>query len=283
MIRPIHPETPAGIHPPGMEVYDLTGRPYLSWSQLTSYRSCPRKWFFSHVENAKPEFIASSLIFGGAIHKAIQRHYDARIIGRDLDLEHLQASFDEAWQEEEKRSVARVRYGKDESKESLKELAGRMLQAFQESPLTKLPGPVVAVEDCFTARIHPDMPDVLARVDVIYQDDDGMHLLDAKTSRSRWSQGKVAESADQLLLYGQLIEQAMPEEKIHLHFGVITKAKTPVVEIHDLPASTNQAENVVKIMLPVWQAMRQGVDFASPSAMNCSTCPFQSQCPACHK
>jgi len=62
--------------------------------------------------------------------------------------------------------------------------------------------------------------------------------------------------------------------------GVITKAKSPAVQLLDVPQDYDRASKVVELMLPVWNAMKAGVDFASPSPMSCSTCPFQSRCPA---
>ena len=57
---------------PNLQIESMTGRRHLSWSQLSTYRGCPRKWFFSHVEGLEPQSVASSLLFGSAIHAALQ-------------------------------------------------------------------------------------------------------------------------------------------------------------------------------------------------------------------
>ncbi len=157
-----------------------------------------------------------------------------------------------------------------------------MIEAFLASDLAKPEGALIAIEETLTGQLHEDLPDLVARIDVIWQTDESTHLMDLKTSRSRWSEAKVRESADQLLLYQLLASRMAPDQELQLHFGVITKAKSPAVQLLDVPQDENRTSKVVDLMLPVWNAMKTGVDFASPSPMSCSTCPFQSRCPAYH-
>jgi PD-(D/E)XK nuclease superfamily len=59
----------------------ITGRTYLSHSQISTMRSCPRKFAFLYVEKALGDFIPGSLIFGGSIHSALEHHFRARLEG----------------------------------------------------------------------------------------------------------------------------------------------------------------------------------------------------------
>ena len=47
------------------------------------------------------------------------------------------------------------------------------------------------MEETVTGPIDSELPDFLGRVDLVLGDDKGIRLLDAKTSRSRWSQDKA--------------------------------------------------------------------------------------------
>ena len=85
---------------------------------------------------------------------------------------------------------------------------------------------------------------------------------------------------DQLLLYERLAADMAEDHPLHLHFGVLTKAKTPAVQLLDVPANADRSDHVVDLMLPVWNGMKAGVDFASPSPINCSTCGYCTRCPA---
>jgi len=272
---------PDTVRTPGPNdlIESMTGRRYLSWSQLNSYRGCPRRWFYSHVEGLEPEFVSSALLLGSAFHSAVQHHYEQQLIGQPASLDQLGEVFRQAWKAES--GEITVRYAKDEDEQSTQYTGIRMIEAFGKSELATLPGTVIAIEETFTGPIHPDMPDLVMRIDVAWQNDDGLHLMDLKTSRSRWSHAKVDESAEQLLLYQTLASQLAPDQAMHLHFGVVTKAKSPAVQMLDMPATSDRDKQaVVDLMLPVWNAMKAGVDFASPSPMSCATCGYQSRCPA---
>ena len=266
---------------PNDQIEALTGRRHLSWSQLNSYRGCPRRWFFSHVEGLKPDFVSSALVLGSAVHNAVQHHYEQRLEGLPTTVDQLIEVFRGSWAEEAADAV--IRYPKQEDQQSQLALGERMLAAFHASVLASPPGDLIAIEETVTGLLHPDMPDLLARVDVVWQNDTGLHLMDLKTSKSRWSDAKVQDNADQLRLYRPLAHDLDPAQPLHLHFGVVTKAKSPATQLLDLPPEVEDGESsssIVDMMLPVWDAMKAGVDFTSPSPMSCSTCGYKSHCPA---
>jgi putative RecB family exonuclease len=263
-------------------IESITGRRHLSWSQLNSYRSCPRRWFFSHVEGLEPEFTSSALLFGSAIHSAAQCHYEQALAGLTTTPAELVEVYHQAWKDDQLDRDIPVRFNKTESEDELHATAEKMIGAFLASDLAKPEGDLIAIEETLTGQVHEDLPDLVARIDVVWQTDESTHLMDLKTSRSRWSETKVHESADQLLLYQLLASRLAPDQELQLHFGVITKAKSPAVQLLNVPHDEERASKVVDLMLPVWNAMKAGVDFASPSPMSCSTCPFQSRCPAYH-
>lgn len=263
------------------EIEALTGRRHLSWSQLNSYRGCPQRWWFSHVEGLKPDFISSALVLGSSVHNAVQHHYEQQLEGQPCTVDQLLEYFRGSWADEVGDSL--IRYPKQEDQDSQLALGERMLTAFHTSVLATPPGDLIAIEETVTGPLHPEMPDLVARIDVVWQNDSGLHLMDLKTSKSRWSDLKVQDNADQLRLYQQLAGDLDPEQPLHLHFGVISKAKSPAVQLLDLPSDPQAADHVapiVDLMLPVWDAMKAGVNFTAPSPMSCSTCGYKSRCPA---
>ena len=52
----------------------LTGRDYISWSAISTYQRCPLKYSFRYVKNIPERFVSSALVFGSAIHQALQFH-----------------------------------------------------------------------------------------------------------------------------------------------------------------------------------------------------------------
>ena len=71
-LRPAHPSGRAVQAQPSEQARDLTGRTYLSFSQVNGFRRCPRAWAYHYVEDATPAFTPQALIFGSAFHFALQ-------------------------------------------------------------------------------------------------------------------------------------------------------------------------------------------------------------------
>ena len=261
-------------------IESMTGRRHLSWSQLQSFRRCPRQWHYSHVEHAEPEFVSVALLLGSGFHAAAQHYYEQRLAGGTTDIDTLKDVFTTTWSAESTERDREVKYGKDDDQDTLADLARRMFESFLASDLANLPGDLIAIEETVKGTIHSEMPDLMARIDVAWVDDAGTHLMDLKTARSRWSNRTAQDNAEQLLLYHRLVRDLDPDQDLQLHFGVVTKAKTPAVQNLDLEVDEGRVERSIDLMLPVWNAMQAGVDYANPNPMNCSGCGFRGRCPA---
>ena len=116
---------------------------------------------------------------------------------------------------------------------------------------------------------------------LVTQTDGAVHVIDFKTSRSRWTQQKAQESAEQLLLYGVTVKQITRPlaAAVKLHFAIITQAKKPVVQLIPVIADETGIAGLKESVGQIWQAIRAGNFYPSPSPQNCSTCPFKSRCP----
>jgi putative RecB family exonuclease len=166
-------------------------------------RSCPKKFELQYVLAARPDHQPSSLLFGGAIHSALELHFRLVMEGLAATPEALLSAYHDAWREQ-RRAVSRdvpVRFNAGEDQGKLDALADRLIRAFLASGAATPNGTILGVEEELTIVLDDDVPDVLARVDLVVQSDDALHVTDYKTSRSRWSEGKAIESAEQLQLY----------------------------------------------------------------------------------
>jgi len=94
--------TPASALTSGDVIESLTGKRHVSWSQLSSFRGCPRKWWFSHVEGAQPAFIPAALLFGSAFHDAVQEEVDNAIKAVQKECDDLLSRETEIRQQSEK-------------------------------------------------------------------------------------------------------------------------------------------------------------------------------------
>jgi len=257
----------------------LTGRDYLSPSAIGTYQSCPLKFFFRYVAGLEPEFVSSSLVFGSAIHAAIQRHFTAVFEGLPLpSLDELLQVYDDAWKS---RAETTIRFGKNETVEGLRDLATRMLEAFQRSDVAKLDSGLLGVEEEFRGPVIKECPDIFGRVDLLVKDADGVRIIDFKTSRSRWNQAKVQQAAQPMLLYAELVKPLATgcgQQTIKLTWCVLTKTKEPSVELFSMTPDKHDMARTKAVVQRVWKAIGDKHFYPAPSSMNCSSCPFSTAC-----
>ena len=255
---------------------------HLSWSQVSLMRACPQKFYFTYISRSPKDFIPSSLKFGSAVHAGLEAYFRSRMEGLLVDESALMDAYHTSWQYEEEPGLP-IRFNKMEDVSSLETTAKGMFAAFLQSPLANPQGEILGIEESFCSPLAHDLPDVMARVDLIYISGGAIHLLDFKTSRSRWNPAKVADAADQLRLYEILTSQITGDTPVELHFGVLTKAKTPAFDLLPVPPADSNItvlEQITSTFRQVYQAMQAGNYYPVPSPQNCTTCPFKSRCPA---
>ncbi|MCY2924958.1 MAG: PD-(D/E)XK nuclease family protein [Planctomycetota bacterium] len=259
----------------------ITGRPYISWSQVSCMRRCPAQFFFRYVQRVPPEFLPESLKFGSAVHSAIETFCRGLMEGIELSAAELQQAYRLNW-DDPKDAAVPVKFNKGQDAGTLSDLAGRMLGAFLDSPLAKPSGRILAIEETVCGPVDEELPDVLARVDMVHADREFLHVVDYKTSKSRWNEAKASEAAEQLILYRDLMGGMARSlgKPVRLGFGVLTKAKKPVAEYLPVPDRPGHVEQLLGTIRQVWAAVIAGNFYPNPSPMNCSTCPYRGRCPA---
>ncbi len=90
---------------------------YLSYSRISLYQSCPLRYYFKYVAGLPERTVSTSLIFGSAVHRAAQFHFEELLAGNEPPcLDALIAEYDRHWQEVDPQLV---QFGKDEDIESL--------------------------------------------------------------------------------------------------------------------------------------------------------------------
>ena len=256
---------------------DLTGRSYVSYSAISTYQSCPMRYRFRYVEGLPENAVSSSLVFGGAVHSAVEHHFNQLMAGSPPpDLDTLLSVFWDGWRD--RNEETEVKFGKGEDINTIGELAQRVVTAFQESVLSQPDGSILGVEEELRGPIVSDVPDLLARIDLLTETGDELAVVDFKTARSRWSKEQASDSAEQLLLYSELARHLAPHKTVVCRFIVVTKAKKPVVEQHSVPVDHRRIKQTKTIVERVWRAIEAGVFYPAPSPIACGSCPFHQRC-----
>ena len=75
-----------------MSLYDQDGRVLISPSRLKTWLDCPLKWKAVYVDEIRSP-ASPSLVFGTAIHRALEVHHRSRWLGSETSAEELNAVF----------------------------------------------------------------------------------------------------------------------------------------------------------------------------------------------
>lgn len=253
-------------------------RDYLSYSAITTYQGCPLRYYFRYIAGLPEQTVSASLVFGSAIHRAFEHHFNELMAGNEAPpLDALIGEYDRHWQAADPQTV---KFGKDDDVESLGMLATKMLGAFQESSIATPGGHVIGVEEELRGAVVAGCPDLLGRIDLLVETADELVITDLKTSRSRWSREQADDSAGQLLLYHELVRDFAPRKRVRLQFAVLTKAKEPALDLHEVPADARRIERTKRIVERVWKAIDAKNFYPSPSPMQCPSCSFREPCRA---
>ena len=269
---------PRSTNPANEIAKKITGRDYVSWSAISTFRTCPLKYKFRYVDGLPEESVSSALIFGTGIHSAVEQHFQAILSGEEQpDVERLMFAYRSAWLPHDPDAI---QFGSSETRSSLDALAGKMLTAFLNSPVASVQGRVLGVEEEIRGMLIEGVPDLYGRVDLLTEDPDSLVITDIKTSRGKWSQEQIEDSGEQLLLYSHLASEIAPGKKIATRFLVLTKTKEPVIEEHVREVEPAAVKRTLAGVERVWRAISAGNFYPAPSTMSCASCGYRAACSA---
>lgn len=251
-------------------------RDHISYSSINLFRQCSLRYYFKYVAGLREEKTSASFLFGRSIHHAVEFHFRELLSGGEgSNLDALLGEFQAAWDEQPPEAIT---YNRSESRDNLGRLADRLLRAFLDSDLSRPVGRIIGIEEELRGRLMDGVPDLLARLDLLTETDDAITITDLKTARSAWSGQQADDSAEQLFLYGELVRRLIPYKPLRLEFMVATKTKDVSITRHTIMFDQRRLDRTKRIVERVWRAITAEHFFPSPSAMNCSTCPFRDPC-----
>jgi putative RecB family exonuclease len=270
------PSKPDSTNPASEVARQLTGRDYISWSAISTFRTCPLKYFFRYVAGLPEESVSAALVFGTGIHTAIEGFYRAELAGEAKpDVEQLMFAYRSAWLPHDPEKIS---FGSSETRASVDALARKMLAAFLGSPAASARGRVLGVEEEIRGTLVEGVPDLYGRIDLVTEDDDQLVLTDFKTSRGKWSREQADEASEQLVLYSKLAGELAPGKKLITRFLVLTKTKEPVVGEHLREVRPDRMARTLVSVERVWRAVQAGNFYPAPSVVGCASCGYRQAC-----
>lgn len=257
---------------------------HVSVSQLKTYLLCPRQFDFRYRRGAEPEFVPRALVFGIAFHSALATHYvDLRDIGEAPPVEKLIETFRTAWDLKVNGKVPLEGADDDDEKENPIDLAARMIKKFDEQAEESERDMIVkAVEQPFAITLFdPDTGEVqeerlVGVIDLVVREGNDTIVVEHKTAAKKYA-------ADQLRYDFQptAYQLAMREQygfnDVGLRYQVVTKTKTPAVQVENVLRDRNDENDFRRVALGVLKAIDAGVSYPVRS-WACRSCPFKERC-----
>ncbi|MBX7186171.1 MAG: ATP-dependent helicase [Vicinamibacteria bacterium] len=240
----------------------------LSFRQVDDYLTCPLKYRFVH-RNRIPLLTHHRVVYGSAIHQAVQDMFKARQAAVAFGVEDLVAAFRRAW-------VSEGFLSREHEELRLREGERTLTRFFaweKAHPLRP-----TGVEEDFSFPILRTR--VMGRYDLVVAGDDGVTILDFKTGDVN-TQARAQQRAEESL---QLAIYALA----HLR---TTGALPSRVELRfletDLVGGFRPSEALAlateKAIADVADRISRGRFEATPSHAACRPCPFRDVCPATAK
>lgn len=236
----------------------------LSFRQIDDYQTCPLKYKYVHRLRV-PLLVHHRIVYGHAVHKAVQEYFRARTEGRAFGEDDLVAAFRAAWVSEG--------FLSREHEERRLAAGEEALRAFhrldQERPLRP-----TGVEEEFAFFV--DRTRVMGRYDLVVEEDGKATILDFKTGAVAGpaEAEKRAKESLQLDVYAlaHLRGKGRLPDRVELRFleSGLAGGKRPTLE---QAAATEQAIRDVSALI-------RGREFgAKPSYLACGQCAFRDICP----
>ncbi|HEX2765727.1 MAG TPA: ATP-dependent DNA helicase [Candidatus Limnocylindria bacterium] len=237
----------------------------LSYGQVNDYLDCPARYRYGHVLRI-PTPVSHQMVYGRALHAAVQAFHRRQVANRPMTIEELHASLDANWE-----SIGFLTREHEEARRAAAHAALDRFWADQE----REPARPTAVEQEFTVSFGRDR--LRGRYDRIDASEDGhVVITDYKSSdvRDLATAQKRARESLQLGIYALAYEAqhgTLPGE-LALHFldsGVVGRAapsEKRLAKAHDQLSAA--AEGI-----------RAGRFAPTPAPMKCGYCPFREICP----
>ncbi len=236
----------------------------LSFGKIDDYETCPLKYRYVHILRV-PLLTHHRVVYGNAIHKAVQRYFRERLEGRQLALVDLLGAFREAW-------VSEGFLSREHEERRLEAGAASLTRFFETDQAAPLHP--TAVEKEFTFYVGRNK--IVGRYDLIVERDGEVQILDFKTGlvETQERADRRARESLQLDIYAlaHLRATGRLPDQVALSFletGLLGSKRPTRADADEILGKIESASASIRAR-----------DFAArPSYLACSQCAFRDICP----
>jgi CRISPR/Cas system-associated exonuclease Cas4 (RecB family) len=255
---------------------------YISVSQVKSYLMCPRKYELHYVLREEPAFVPVALAFGSAFHAALAGFYgELKASGEPLRDDLVLEVFRDEWAKAEEGPVPLQPDDDDDGTDQIVDKGVAMLHVFLEHAAAAGPADVESVELSFAVPIcdvdtGEQLEEVLVgAVDLVVREDGHRVVVEHKTAAKRYGLEQIRFDL-QPTAY-KLAAKEMGLGDVGLRYQVITKTKTPAVQVADLHRDEQDEDDFLRTVGGVLRAIDAGVSYPL-RGWQCRSCPYAHAC-----
>ncbi|MBF0474936.1 MAG: PD-(D/E)XK nuclease family protein [Deltaproteobacteria bacterium] len=258
---------------------------HISYSQLSTYLLCPMKYAHSYVYGTAWEQKPVALIFGQAIHRAVEQYYLYRKDTDDtIPIGHLIDFFRQSLDHGFKDNEVPISFKKGETANHLQSQGTELLKLFHAEVI---PQQIIEVEKSFSVPI-PDLTGMykelpvrlVGRLDLIEADTDGTYMIvELKTAAQRYNALRI-ETDLQSTVYSYAMSQmnhATSENSCLIRYDVLLKTKEPAFEHYFVTRSERDHNRLIELLNQVLAAIEHRI-FYRQTGWACADCQFRKIC-----
>lgn len=246
----------------------------ISVSQINLYRTCSLKYRFQYIDLLPRMVRPAGMVFGSAVHAALEWLHKARKAGEPVTLGQLLRIFEADW--EAQIHSTPVSFGTDQPAESLVLKGKELLSSYFH-----LPAPPVGDAELFfqLPLVNPVTGEVLdvplkGIIDLIEADGT---VVEFKTSLKRWAVSELPDNL-QLTAYSYAYEMLFGHPPRDVKLVNLVRTKSPVIETHITGRDAKDYERFFSLAKEVVRAVRAGIFFPNRGCWMCRDCEYDQDC-----
>ena len=283
----------------------------ISYSQLSMYNSCPKKWSLQYRDGHKVFTSSINTVFGTAIHETIQ-HYINTIYnesGAAADKINLEEYFEERFREtylKDYKSNKNIHFSNSVEMREFYDDGLAILNFVKKKRggyFGRKGWHLVGCELPILLNPHPEFKNILYKgyLDVVLYNEtyNEFKIIDIKTSGKGWDDKTKKDETKQLqlVLYKKFFSKqfGIPEENINIQFFIVKRkiweeSPYPISRIQEFtPASgkvkmnkaTNTINSFIEEVFNLDGSFKTDPYQPNPGKWNCTFCPFRDRKDLC--
>jgi RecB family exonuclease len=248
----------------------------LSISQINLYRTCSLKYRFQYLDQLPRLVQSANMVFGSAIHKALEWLHKERRNGRNPPLDEVLRVFEGDWHAQ--LLGGEVVFPDDDGRDKFIHKGKELVAQYYHLPQKPVRDAEVYFQLPLTNPATGEVLDVPLRgvIDLVCADDT---IDEFKTAAKRVSVSDLPDHL-QLTTYSYAFELLYGRTPKDLRLITLLRTKNPDIDVQVTGRTKEDYERLFHIAKETLKGIRAGVFIPNRGCWLCSSCEFDPDCRA---